>query len=125
MLGAASDELRTMKPYDLLKEAILKHRQVVAVYHGLPREFCPHVLGTKDGKEHCLAYQFGGQSSTGPIVPGSTDNWRCFLVSELSDVSLRDGLWFSAGNWDRRQTCVGRVAHQETAPVVCRSRNDW
>ena len=77
MLGDASDEPRSVEPYDLLREAILNRRQVVAVCHGLPREFCPHVLGTKDDEEHCLAYQFGGASASGPLVPGSPANWRC------------------------------------------------
>src|SRR2546429_2508567 len=31
--------------YELLREAILGRRQVWAVYHGLPRAFCPHILG--------------------------------------------------------------------------------
>jgi hypothetical protein len=92
--------------YDLLREAILERRQVTAVYRGLPREFCPHILGTKGDKQHCLGYQFGGLSTCGAIVPGSANNWRCFDVDELSQVALRDGPWFAASNWDGRPTCV-------------------
>jgi len=95
--------------YGLLRDAVVKRRQVRAVYDGLPREFCPHVLGTKDGEAHCLGYQFGGQSSAGPITPGSTGNWRCFVVAKLTHVSLQEGPWYTAPNWDRRQTCVDRV----------------
>lgn len=98
-----------MRPYDVLREAIVKRRQVVAVYRGLPREFCPHVLGTKNGEAHCLGYQFAGMSTSGPIAPGSTEGWRCFIVAELSAVAARDGPWFSAPNWDRRQACVDRI----------------
>ncbi len=92
--------------YELLREAILKRRQVWAVYHGLPRAFCPHVLGTKGSEQHCLSYQFAGETTSGAITPGSPDNWRCFTVDGLAQVSLREGPWFTAPNWDRRQTCV-------------------
>ncbi len=105
----APDEPRPVTSYGLLRDAVVKRRQVRAVYDGLPREFCPHVLGTKDGEAHCLGYQFGGQSSAGPITPGSTGNWRCFVVAKLTHVSLQEGPWYTAPNWDRRQTCVDRV----------------
>jgi hypothetical protein len=95
--------------YDMLREAIVERRQVRAMYDGQPREFCPHVLGTKDGEAHCLGYQFGGQSTTRPITPGSPANWRCFVVAKLTDVSLHEGPWYTAPNWDRRQTCVEGV----------------
>jgi hypothetical protein len=95
--------------YDLLRDAVVGRRQVRAVYDGLPREFCPHVLGTKEGEAHCLAYQFGGESSAGPITPGATGNWRCFVVTRLTQVSLQDGPWHTAPNWDGYQTCVDRV----------------
>ncbi len=98
-----------MTTYELLREAILGRRQVWGVYHGLPRAFCPHVLGTKGGTPHCLGYQFAGESASGPIVPGSPDNWRCFAVAGLSQLSIRDGPWFTAPNWDRQQTCVERI----------------
>ena len=98
-----------MTTYDLLTEAIARWRQVRAVYDGLPREFCPHVLRTKDGEAHCLEYQVGGRSTTGPITPGSTGNWRCFVVAKLIHVSLHHGPRYTAPDWDRRQTCVDRV----------------
>ena len=98
-----------MTTYALLREAMVRRRQVRAVYDGLPREFCPHVLGANDGEAHCLGYQFAGQSTTEPITPGSTGNWRCFVVAKLAHVSLHEGRWYTAPNWDRRQTCVDRV----------------
>ncbi len=95
-----------MTTYELLRQAILERRQVRAVYHALPREFCPHVLGAKGDKQHCLGYQFAGRSTRGVIAPGSTGNWRCFVVDELSEVAIQEGPWFTAANWDRRQVCV-------------------
>jgi len=81
-------ECQPVTTYELLREAILGRRQVWAVYHGLPRAFCPHILGAKGSERHCLGYQFAGESTSGAITPGSPDNWRCFAV---------DGLSFPAG----------------------------
>jgi hypothetical protein len=70
---------------------------------------CPHILGTTDGVEKCLFYQFGGDSSGG-IVVGSDQNWRCITVSELQNVKLVSGDWHSAKNYTRRPaTCVADI----------------
>ena len=106
---SAGNNLGLLTTHELLREAVLGRRQVRAVYRGLPRLFCPHVLGTKGDRLHCLAYQFAGESASGPVVPGSPDNWRCFVVDDLSEVAIQKGPWFTAANWDRRQTCVDRI----------------
>jgi len=98
-----------MNTYDLLKQAISKKQQVVATYNGYRREMCPHALGKKNGKEHCLFYQFAGESSSNPIIPGSEKNWRCMPVNGLFDVSLREGEWHTASNHSRPQTCIDDI----------------
>lgn len=98
-----------MSIYNLLRQAILKKQQVIATYNGYYREMCPHALGTKNGKEHCLFYQFDGQSSRGPIIPGSDKNWRCIPVSGLTNVSARDGEWHTTYNHSKKQTCIDHV----------------
>jgi len=98
-----------MNIYNLLKQAIINKQQVIATYNDYYREMCPHALGTKNGKEHCLFYQFGGQSSSGPIIPGSDNNWRCIPVNGLSNVSVRDGKWHTAYNHSKKQTCIDHV----------------
>lgn len=98
-----------MNIYDLLRQAILKKHPVVATYKGYVREMCPHVLGTKNGKEHCLFYQFGGQSSSGTIIPGSDNNWRCIPIHELMNVSIREGAWHTAHSHTKKQTCIDGV----------------
>jgi hypothetical protein len=71
---------------------------------------CPHVLGTKNGKTQALFYQFGGESNSRPIQPdGSPDNWRCIELAKLSNVSIIEGIWHTAPNHSRPQTCVGDV----------------
>ena len=47
----------------LLRTAIRQLKQVVGLCNGLPREFCPHILGTKHHEWAALVWQFGGQST--------------------------------------------------------------
>jgi hypothetical protein len=99
-----------MSTYDTIREAILKKQQVFATFKGFYREMCPHVIGTKDGKQQALFYQFGGESSSRPIqTTGSLGNWRCIPIDGLSDVKVRDGQWHTAPNHSRTQTCVDHI----------------
>lgn len=95
--------------YDLIKRAIVERKQVTAVYDGLYRELCPHLLGTKQGRPQCLFYQFGGESRSGPIVDGAPGNWRCLPLDGLSNVRLRDGAWHTASNYSVPATCLDIV----------------
>ena len=73
----------------LLREAMRELRPVYAVYGGLPREFCPHVLGRGSGSLHVFVWQFGGESSRQESLP----EWRCFRIAGLSELRLLDGEW--------------------------------
>ena len=73
-----------------VKHALLERKLVSAVYHGFQREMCPHVLGWKEGREHALFFQVGGDSSQGLPLAGA---WRCLDLSELSEVSIHEGRW--------------------------------
>ena len=94
--------------YSLLYQAIEEKKQVIAMYDGYLREMCPHVLGSKDGVRHVLSFQFAGNSSQGFPAGGQ---WKCMDVDGLSNLSLREGLWFTGpretGN---PQPCV-YIAH--------------
>ncbi|WP_370555292.1 hypothetical protein [Edwardsiella tarda] len=96
------------KNYDLIREAILNQQQVFADYEGYPREMCPHVIGTKNGREQVLFYQFGG-SSSGPITPNSPKNWRCMPIERLDNVRIVDGNWYTGDNHSRAQTCIDSI----------------
>ena len=101
--------------FELLRTAIQQKKQILAVYQGLPREMCPHVLGYKDGTPRCLFYQFAGESSRGifPLDhPNARMNWRCLFLSELENVTLQDGPWFSISWHTKEQTCVDQVDTQ-------------
>jgi hypothetical protein len=95
--------------YRLIRQAIVRRQQVLATYNGLPRSFCPHALGFKQGVAHCLAYQFAGLSSSRPIKPGSPDNWRCMVVDALEDVRVREGPWYTAWNFLEPSHCIDEV----------------
>ena len=89
--------------YSLLREAILKQKQVVLVYQGYEREVCPHVIGLKNGKQHVLTYQFAGGSKGGLPPEGQ---WRCMDVRDIRSATLRDGSWHTGSSHTQPQTCV-------------------
>jgi hypothetical protein len=92
--------------YPLIRQAILEKHQVHAVFRGRFRELCPYVLGTKNGRDQALFFQFGGESRRGLPVGG---DWRCLPVDELTDVSAHEGPWHGADRYDPSQSCVDEV----------------
>jgi len=97
--------------YRMIRQAIIDRDIVVATYHGHVREMCPHVLGMKNGRAQALFYQFAGGSTVGLEPDGSPSNWRCVIIDELSEVSIRKllGEWHTASNYSKPQTCVDRA----------------
>jgi len=63
-------------------------------------------LDKKEGKQHVLGYQFGGQSSKGLPRGGE---WRCFDIVDLSSVNTRQGQWYTVNSHTRPQTCVAQL----------------
>jgi hypothetical protein len=95
--------------YELLRRAAARRQPVAAIYDGLPRLLCPHVLGRKAGRLHALVYQIGGRSNSGlPVAPSEAGVWRCLVVEKLSQVELRADTWRS-GPGASRQTCIDEV----------------
>ena len=96
--------------YGLLRSAAVGKRPVAAMYDGLPRLLCPHILGrSKDGHLRALCYQFGGSSGSG-LRSGSdgVGGWRCLTVNKLSQVELQDGDWRTDSHASR-QSCVEQI----------------
>jgi hypothetical protein len=97
----------TSSIYALVRAAILERRIVSAVYDNLPREMCPHVIGWKNGKEHCLFFQFAGGSRRGLPLQGA---WRCLDLEMLSEVAISAGRWRTgSGYYENPQVCVDEV----------------
>jgi len=88
------------------RRAILERKQVTCTYRGLQREICPHILGHSKGEEKVLAFQFAGESTSGLPPEGE---WRCLRLSDVRNVQMRDGRWYSASRHRAAQTCVEDV----------------
>jgi hypothetical protein len=97
---------------DALTLAIQTKTPVACDYNGFYREMCPHVVGWKAGKLQVLSYQFAGQSSSGPIVPLSLDNWRCMEVEKIQNLKEITAEWQSYSPHSRPQTCVDEILAQ-------------
>jgi len=96
--------------YSLVRMAVVGKRPMAAVYHGRHRLLCPHRLGwNKEGQPRVLCYQYGGESESGLGPVGSSANWRCISLDQLSGVKLLEGAWQTAPNHSRPQTCVAEV----------------
>jgi hypothetical protein len=96
--------------YGLIRTAVTGRRPISARYDRLPRLLCPHRLGRNSaGQARVLLYQYGGESSTELEPSGSPANWRCRKLEKFSRVELLEGVWHTAPNHSRPQTCVTDV----------------
>ena len=96
--------------YALMRVAAARKQPITAIYDGLPRLLCPHLLGrNKEGRLRALCFQFGGESGSGlRIVPQGMGGWRCIAVDKLSQVALWAGAWYTAPR-SSRQHCVQEI----------------
>jgi len=92
--------------YHLFARALVTQKQIVCTYGGHRRELCPVILGHSSGEEKALTFQFGGSSSSGLPRGGE---WRCLVLSNVSDVQLRDGPWHAGTSHNKPQGCVEQV----------------
>ena len=96
--------------FELLHDAIANRENVSAEYDGYDREMTPHTLGFKNGREQCLFYQFGGNSSSSSHFPQNDPrNWRCMEVSRLRNLEVVEGLPQTCDRHSQPQTCVDDV----------------
>ena len=61
-----------MQVYEIIKKAIKHKKQFHAIYDGLSRKMCPHILGMKNSKQMVFFYQFESSSKKG-LKEDSTD----------------------------------------------------
>jgi len=95
--------------YELLRLAAGRRQPVAAIYDGLLRLLCPHVLGRKSGRRHVFCYQFGGNSASGLTTASEgMGDWRCLAVEKLSPVELRADAWHTEPH-SPRQTCIDAI----------------
>ena len=111
-MAVVSAKIQTVEDiYRLIRIAVTTRRPISAVYSGRYRLLCPHRLGRNNaGQLRVLCYQYAGESGSGLEPAGSPSNWRCIAVEKLRAVALlEDGVWHSAPNHSRPQTCVPDV----------------
>jgi len=83
-------------------EAALRHRRPLRVsYHGKQRLVCPHALGWKNDRPMVLAYQTGGDTTSGTLAADPRKRWRCLFVDEIDQVEAAPAAaWGSADNYN-------------------------
>ena len=89
--------------YQLFEQAMAEREQILCMYDDYRRELCPIILGHTQGEEKALTYQFGGESKGGLPPRGQ---WKCLLLSKVSNARLRDGEWHAGSSHSQTQTCV-------------------
>jgi len=92
--------------YQLLRQAIVTKQQITCLYNGLYRECCPYAIGSRNGVERVLVYQFAGESSKGLPLAGE---WRCMDVNKIVDLKTQEGRWFSGSGHSRPQSCITSI----------------
>jgi len=84
-----------------------KKQSLGGYYNSLYRKFSPYKVGKKRGVLHCLGYQYAGNSSSGPILKGDRNNWRCFDIFKLRNLEiLSDNFQEPSIKPLKRQTCI-------------------
>lgn len=88
--------------WPVLEAAVRQRRPVRLTYHGRERLVCPHALGWKNARPMLLAYQTGGQTSTGTLPADPRQRWRNFFVDKIDQVAAADpaSAWASADNYN-------------------------
>ena len=107
---------------DILRTAIQETKQITGLGKDLPREFCPHILGRKNGRWHVLVWQFAGMSES--ILPDG-GAWRCFDVRNLDQIACRDGDWYRGHTTGQRdQTCVDTIVDRDHGAEIQHTSNE-
>jgi predicted DNA-binding transcriptional regulator YafY len=85
---------------DAIVAALFDRQPVAVAYHGRSRVVCPHAIGCKNGRIILLAYQSGGETSTGDLPADPARRWRCLYIDEIETVAEDDSDWQSPANYD-------------------------
>ena len=92
----------------LIETAVVHRRPITALYDGVPRLLCPHVLGFNEPNQYrAFCYQYGGESWSAPQPITSHGIWRCIALEKLRNVELLDGPWQTEPH--ARQRCVSHI----------------
>jgi hypothetical protein len=92
--------------YKMFARAIATRTPVACRYDGFVREVCPIILGHSDGREKALVWQFGGETSGGPLRGAK---WKCFDLSKVEGAAEAAGAWQAGISHQQAQSCVKEV----------------
>jgi hypothetical protein len=98
------NEYPRSETYRLFVQAMAERKQIVCTYNGRRRVVCPIILGQSQGKERALTYQLEGGSNSGELSPEG--DWKCLTLSNVSEVQLRDGPWYSGDSHKQASRCI-------------------
>jgi phosphoglycerate dehydrogenase-like enzyme len=118
--------------YEAVQQAIINKDQVIASYNGQRMELCPHIIGTKNGRERALFYMFSdsiaanpyasaapkpdnAQTTSGMGASDDADNWICIFIDSLTLVWTRRGPWHSAPTKSRPRDCIDEIDVEVTS----------
>lgn len=109
-------------PWTALHSALQARRPVLVGYHGRQRLICPHALGWKEGRPMVLAYQTGGQTTTGSLHPDPTRRWRCLYIHEIDNMTPADpaSRWVTPNNYDPTQPFPAGVVDELATAITTR-----
>jgi hypothetical protein len=78
--------------------AIEKRQNVGITYQGRQRLVTPYMLGENNtGYLVLQGYQYGGESSKGPIESPDKGGWRYFYLQDITSLAVGDGPEFPQG----------------------------
>jgi hypothetical protein len=100
---AQIEQAEPSQTYRSFEQAMSERKQIICMYDGRLRKLCPVILGHSRGEEKALTYQFGGESRSGLPRGGE---WRCLFLSNISDVQLRKGRWYTGDSHQQPSGCV-------------------
>ncbi|AUC55141.1 hypothetical protein CDO87_19090 [Sagittula sp. P11] len=95
-----------MNVYGKIREAVETKKAIRVIHKGHKRDVCPHVIGSKNGHDKVLTYQFAGYSSSG-LPPGG--EWRCMFISDITSVEILGADWQTGVGHSQTQTCVDQI----------------
>ena len=101
-----------MTVYETLRAAVTNKRSCKVSKPGeTERKICPYILGkSRDGEPNVLYYQYDGYSSRGLKEPGSSANWRCNRISDLSNAEIINEPWCEPSQRPKaRGNCVASI----------------
>jgi hypothetical protein len=102
--GSEIEKAVTSEIYRLFEQAMAERKQIVCTYNGRRRVVCPIILGHSQGKERALTYQLAGGSNSRELP--REGGWKCLTLSDVSEVQLREGPWYSGDSHKQASRCV-------------------